>query len=88
MQFEENARHGHVAVAGEVLEHDIGDKASLQSLISYLGDQFSGRLALKIGDRIVSLGDVLERYCTSPPVAQFAFDNDDVECLPVTIDIP
>jgi hypothetical protein len=45
-------------------------------------------VALKIGDRMVSLADVLERYSTSPPVAQFAFDNDDVECLPVTIGIP
>ena len=37
---------------------------------------------------MMSLGDVLEQYCTSPPVAQFAFDNDGVDRLPVTIGIP
>ncbi len=43
---------------------------------------------LRVGGRMRSLADVLERYCTSAPVAQFAFDNDDVDRLPVTIGIP
>jgi hypothetical protein len=33
-------------------------------------------------------GDVLHWYCTASPVAQFTFDNDDVERLPVTIAMP
>jgi hypothetical protein len=45
-------------------------------------------VCLRIGDRMMLLGDVLERYCTPPPVAQFAFNNDQAERLPMTIGIP
>ena len=43
--------------------------------------------SLRLGDRMLSLGDVLHWYCTASPVAQFAFDDDDVDRVPVTIDM-
>jgi hypothetical protein len=45
-------------------------------------------VSLRVGEQLVTLVDVLERYCTSAPVAQFAFDNDHVDRLPVTIGSP
>ncbi len=45
-------------------------------------------VSLRLGDQSLPLGDVLHWYCTASPVAQFTFDNDDVERLPVTIAMP
>ncbi len=45
-------------------------------------------LSLRLGDQTLPLADVLHSYCTASPVAQFTFDNDDVERLPVTIAMP
>jgi hypothetical protein len=45
-------------------------------------------LSLKLGDRALQLAEVLHWYCTASPVAQFTFENDDVERLPVTIATP
>lgn len=45
-------------------------------------------LSLRLGDQTLPLADVLHWYCTASPVAQFTFDNDDVERLPVTIAMP
>lgn len=45
-------------------------------------------VSLRLGDQTLPLADVLHWYCTASPVAQFTFDNDDVERLPVTIAMP
>jgi hypothetical protein len=45
-------------------------------------------VSLRLGNKTRSLADVLQWFCTTPPVAQFSFDNDDVARLPVTIPMP
>jgi hypothetical protein len=42
-------------------------------------------VSLRLGDQTLPLADVLHWYCTASPVAQFTFDNDGVERLPVTL---
>lgn len=44
--------------------------------------------SLRLGEQTLPLGDILHWYCTASPVAQFSFDNDGVERLPVTIAMP
>jgi hypothetical protein len=45
-------------------------------------------VSLRLGDQTLPLADVLHWYGTASPVAQFTFDNDDIERLPVTIAMP
>jgi hypothetical protein len=79
---EESLVVAHFPVADNIVLHLVKGQEPVPAMT------MGTAVCLRIGDRMMSLADVLERYCTSPPVAQFAFNNDHVERLPMTIGIP